>query len=404
MRTPSVPVPAVTSDGTSRARGQHERERPGPVAGHQRTRATGPTCATALGHGDGVDQDEQRLGRPVAPSPAKMRRTAAGISAAARQAVERLGRKRDDAAGAQDVRDGVGAPAGAGVPARPGRRGAVRGYPASERVRSFSGRDAAGPLLDLVGQLATIGRQPLGERGVAWAQDLSGQHRGVRGAPLPMATVATGTPLGICTIDSSASMPSSGRRGDRHADDRQATSYAATTPGSAAAPPAAAISTATARGSGRSPTPRCARGVRCAEATTTSLADLELLQNLHRSSIVLEIGIAAEHDTHPHGIRHESHLPRPIIRVTIVHAVEVRSADRRVGGRDRAPAFGRRGHAQDAPARGDRLPPRVAVPAWNTCTPCIASAASRPGCEARSGTARIAARCNAHGDRRPRRP
>src|SRR5258705_215611 len=85
----------------------------------------------------------------------------------------------------------------------------------------------------------------------------------------PMAIVATGTPLGIGTIDSSASSPLS-------VVDAIGTPMtgsgenAATTPGSAAAPPAAAISTLRPRAAAPLAHSSVRRGVRCAEATTTS--------------------------------------------------------------------------------------------------------------------------------------
>ena len=86
---------------------------------------------------------------------------------------------------------------------------------------------------------------------------------------LPMATVATGTPLGICTIDSSASIPLSGVAaiGTPMTGSGE---NAATTPGSAAAPPAAAISTRRPREAALLAHSSVRRGVRCAEATTTS--------------------------------------------------------------------------------------------------------------------------------------
>ena len=58
-------------------------------------------------------------------------------------------------------------------------------------------------------------------------------------------TQATGTPGGICAIDSSASRPAGHRSaaGQRHADHRADREWAATTPGSAADRPAPAMIT-----------------------------------------------------------------------------------------------------------------------------------------------------------------
>ena len=60
-RTPTVPEPAVTPDGTSGRARQHERERARPVALHQHPRSLRNLDGEALDHGDRVDEHQQRL-------------------------------------------------------------------------------------------------------------------------------------------------------------------------------------------------------------------------------------------------------------------------------------------------------------------------------------------------------
>ena len=86
-------------------------------------------------------------------------------------------------------------------------------------------------------------------------------------------TVATGTPGGICTIESSASRPSRTRIDERSGTPITGSSVcAATTPGSAAASPAPQISTLRPRVRPRPAYSATASGVRCAERTSNSHA------------------------------------------------------------------------------------------------------------------------------------
>ena len=87
----------------------------------------------------------------------------------------------------------------------------------------------------------------------------------------PTDTVATGTPAGICTIESSESIPSryfSGTgtpiTGSEVTD--------ASIPGRCAAPPAPAISTRSPREAADRPYSTISSGIRCADTTSTSQA------------------------------------------------------------------------------------------------------------------------------------
>src|SRR5215218_7863269 len=87
--------------------------------------------------------------------------------------------------------------------------------------------------------------------------------------PPPMLTVATGTPAGICTIDSRLSRPprcSSGRGTPMTGSGVDA----ATIPGRCAAPPAPAMTTRIPRPAALSAYSSIRRGVRCAETTCAS--------------------------------------------------------------------------------------------------------------------------------------
>ena len=87
--------------------------------------------------------------------------------------------------------------------------------------------------------------------------------------PRPIATVATGTPGGICTVARSASSPPS----PPAATGTPITGSvvcAATTPARCAAPPAPAISTARPRRRALSAYCRTSFGERCADITCTS--------------------------------------------------------------------------------------------------------------------------------------
>ena len=88
---------------------------------------------------------------------------------------------------------------------------------------------------------------------------------------LPIDTVATGIPAGICTMDSSESMPSRCFSGTGTPITGSGVTEA-TMPGSAAAPPAPAMITLRPRSAASRPYSIIATGVRCAEITRTSYA------------------------------------------------------------------------------------------------------------------------------------
>ena len=85
----------------------------------------------------------------------------------------------------------------------------------------------------------------------------------------PIETVATGTPAGICTIDSSESMPSRCFSGTGTPITGSGVT-AATMPGRCAAPPAPAMITCSPRSAADVGVVEHRCGVRCAETTRTS--------------------------------------------------------------------------------------------------------------------------------------
>jgi hypothetical protein len=85
---------------------------------------------------------------------------------------------------------------------------------------------------------------------------------------LPIARVATGNPVGICTIERSESSPS--RTEGMGTPMTGSVVSDATNPGSAAAPPAPAMKTRTPRAIASWTQRRARSGVRCADATVTS--------------------------------------------------------------------------------------------------------------------------------------
>ena len=91
----------------------------------------------------------------------------------------------------------------------------------------------------------------------------------LRAPQAPTATVATGMPGGIWTIEYSASMPFSSL--DASGTPMTGSGvYALQTPGSAAAPPAAAMITSKPRSRADETNSRTLSGVRCADITCTS--------------------------------------------------------------------------------------------------------------------------------------
>src|SRR5262249_49907136 len=173
---------------------------------------------------------------------------------------------------------------------------------------------------------------------------------------LPMATVATGTPFGICTIESSASMPPSGVAAIGTPITGSALE-AASTPGSAAAPPAAAMRTPRPRASAVDAYSSVFFGVRCAEATTTSLPTSSASSTFTASSMTsrseslprtmpTRIGLVT-----PVLLRGDGSAPPDVL--TEMHALETDPVHRLVRALDRAGDVVRDGgHAQHAAARG----------------------------------------------------
>ena len=86
---------------------------------------------------------------------------------------------------------------------------------------------------------------------------------------LPIASVPTGTPAGICTMESSESTPFSAAD-STGTPSTGSTVLAAAMPGRCAAPPAPAISTSRPRASALPAYSKSRSGVRCAETTRTS--------------------------------------------------------------------------------------------------------------------------------------
>ena len=86
---------------------------------------------------------------------------------------------------------------------------------------------------------------------------------------LPMANVATGTPAGICTMLSRASMPLSGVA-TTGTPSTGTSVFAASIPGRCAAPPAPAMIARSPRGNALSAYSKSQSGVRCADTTRAS--------------------------------------------------------------------------------------------------------------------------------------
>ena len=113
---------------------------------------------------------------------------------------------------------------------------------------------------------------------------------------LPMAIVSTGTPPGICTIDSSESMPFSAWL-STGTPSTGSNVCAATMPGRWAAPPAPAMITSMPRGFRRAANSAINSGVRWAETIRHSCGTLKSRQHLVGMAQRVPIGLAA----HDHG-------------------------------------------------------------------------------------------------------
>ena len=192
-----------------------------------------------------------------------------------------------------------------------------------------------------------------GSGSAGWPADSrsrAGQLRAARAAAffaLSTPTVATGTPGGICTIESSASSPSRTLIRERNGTPITGRSVcAATTPGSAAARPAPAISTR----DPSFPRPACVLGHRVRVAVRG--ANLELVRDPPRLKLVegglhpLAVGLRADEDPDDRRLRcgHDPRLPRGRCRGGTACPAKAIRLDRLVRGR-RAPRRGRRRRA-----------------------------------------------------------
>ena len=122
---------------------------------------------------------------------------------------------------------------------------------------------------------------------------------GPRAAPAlrapPTETVATGTPAGICTIDSSESMPSRCSSGTGTPITGSGVTLASM-PGRCAAPPAPATMTFRPRPAACSPYAIISRGIRCAETTSASYGTSNSASAFAASCITGQSLVAAHHD------------------------------------------------------------------------------------------------------------
>ena len=111
----------------------------------------------------------------------------------------------------------------------------------------------------------------------------------------PIATVATGTPFGICTIDSSESSPLSAAL-CTGTPMTGSTVCAATMPGRCAAPPAPAMITSRPRSSRADAYSAIQAGVRCADTTRALVRHAEPRQDLVGLPHRVPVRLAAHDD------------------------------------------------------------------------------------------------------------
>src|SRR5262249_52238397 len=217
------------------------RTRPG--AFHEIARRCAP-LRHRLRHRHRVDENEERLGfRP--PLQLEDAADRSDVERGDGEPVEGFGRKRQHAAGAERVRGGaqrgssgrdrIDGEAATAVWTRhvPGF-GGPPDFICAATLRARSSTSSARRLRYAAIRAASAG-SPTARIWAASRPALAAPH-------FPIATVATGTPLGICTIDSSASRPPSGvaATGTPITGSGE---LAASTPRSPAAPPAPAIRT-----------------------------------------------------------------------------------------------------------------------------------------------------------------
>lgn len=107
---------------------------------------------------------------------------------------------------------------------------------------SLSGLRGVRPFGDGCGLAVAPGIEPLGEPGIGERQHGGGEQGGVDGPARPIASVPTGMPAGICTMESRLSCPESAF--DSTGTPKTGSDViAAVMPGRCAAPPAPAITT-----------------------------------------------------------------------------------------------------------------------------------------------------------------
>ena len=266
---------------------------------------------------------------------------------------------------------------------RPSRR-ARRARPrASARACSPPTRPRPWP----AGSSAAITGSIVAVRSGGTAEDPRGQDRGV--PRVVDADARDGTPGGICAIESSASSPSRTLSDERSGTPITGRSVcAATTPGSAAARPAPAIST-------RSPRSRAdARVLGDGVGRPVRRAHLELVGDAARVELVerrlhpLAVGLRADEDADERRCLSRGHAAASAaMSRAVAHPVERDRLARLVRARARL-ADGRR----RAPVTSRMRPPFVtsaavasAVPAWKTSAPAASASvdARRSACRCR---------------------
>src|ERR671916_43329 len=182
----------------------------------------------------------------------------------------------------------------------------------------------------------------------------------------PTETVATGTPAGICTIDSSESSPSRWRSGTG-TPITGSTVAAATIPGRWAAPPAPAMTTRNPRPAAVSAYSSIRRGVRCAETTCASYGTPNSASAAAAGSII--------------GQSESLPMTMPTIGSTRAPRCSVglsaRSRRRTPGRPRRRPGSGRPRWPGRAPRRGRCPAPSRGRACARGAVPCRTSAASR---------------------------
>src|SRR6267378_1387156 len=236
---------------------QYKRQRPGPEARCEFRRGIGNLARPTIQFPDIADMNDEGMARGTALDLVDSR-DRCGVGCVGAQSVDRFGRKSNQATAPQ-YRDGI--PNRNRLGRVDSRRQVEAGRSPCQPGNLVFFTASAWPARNRARRLASLAS--------LWASIATAKSPALAAPASPIAKVATGIPLGICTIESSESNPR--RYLDGIGTPRTGTVvFAAITPARCAAPPAPAMKQRAPFALDCSTHSASASGERCAESTLAS--------------------------------------------------------------------------------------------------------------------------------------